>query len=237
MGQLGEPGLELFAVFGGECFRWFQEGHGIQHLYKGVGVYQAVGASFVVVVARCHLGIFQIGVHAGLFVEEPHAEQFRSLLCVALFSAEVPGEGKGGDTVGGGSQTVAVQLVQFGVRYAVAVDVGQSVGFGGVGPVVAGLAHVVVLVSAGRSLLLHHHGEGFGIQQTGGFGFQCLVGVGIERLVDGLLHALQVVGVPDGLGLCARHPEEEGKCPFGCFLFHGFMGFVISLFSVGGAGS
>ena len=43
---------------------------------------------------------------------------------IFFFFAEVPGQCQGGDAVGGCSQTVAVQFVQFGIRYAVAVDVG-----------------------------------------------------------------------------------------------------------------
>ena len=97
---------------------------GIQHLYEGVGVYQSVAAPLVVIVPRYHLRVFQIRIHPGGFVQKPYTDKLSSFPGIFFFFAEVPGQCQGGDAVGGCSQTVAVQFVQFGIRYAVAVDVG-----------------------------------------------------------------------------------------------------------------
>ena len=162
--QLAEPCLQLLGIFGRKRLRLLQQLHGIQHLYKGVTIQHAVATAFAAVVSGYHLRILQVGIHACILVEEPYADKLRCLLGILLFSAEVPGQCQRGDAAGGCSQAVAVELVQFGVRFAVAAHVRQSVGLCGVRPIIAGLAHVVVLVATGRHLLFHHNGKRLYIQ-------------------------------------------------------------------------
>ena len=121
--QLAEPCLQLLGIFGRKRLRLLQQLHGIQHLYKGVTIQHAVATAFAAVVSGYHLRILQVGIHACILVEEPYADKLRCLLGILLFSAEVPGQCQRGDAAGGCSQAVAVELVQFGVRFAVAAYV------------------------------------------------------------------------------------------------------------------
>ena len=50
------------------------------------------------------------------------------------------------------------------IGYAVAVDVRQAVWLCWVGPIVSGLAHIVMLVTAGRCFFFHHDRKGLGVQ-------------------------------------------------------------------------
>ena len=114
--------------------------------------------------SRYHLGILQVWIHTRIFIKEPYADKFRCLLGIFLVAAKVPGKGKSSYTLSCFSEAVAIQLVQFGVRLAVMADVRQAIGFGGIGPIIACLTHVVVLVSATRCLLFQHDGQGAHIQ-------------------------------------------------------------------------
>ena len=170
--QLVEPGFQLLGVAGGEGFALLQQLHGVEHFDERVAVEHAIATAFAVVEAGNHLGVLQVGIHACLLVEEPHADKLGGLLGVGFVAAEVPGQREGGDASGGIAQAVAVEAVQLGVRLSVAIHVGQPVGLRGVGPVVACLAQVVVLVAAGGRLVLHHHAEGLGVEQAVGLAEQ-----------------------------------------------------------------
>ena len=155
--------------------------HGVQHLYERICVDNPEASAFVIVVSHGYLGIFQVRVHARIFIEEPYPDQFGCFLGVSLIAAEVPCQGKGGDTSGSFSQAVTVVFVQLRVRFAVAGDIRKSVRLGGIGPEVACQAHVVVLVSAGGSFFFHHDGDRLYVQQFFRVRFQLLISRCIER--------------------------------------------------------
>ena len=157
--------------------------HGIQHLDEGIGIDDPIATPFIVVVSRYHLGIFQVGVHTRILIKEPYTDQFRSFLGILLVTAEVPGKGKGGDALGGCPEAVTVQLVQFRVRFTVTADVGQSVRFGRVGPEIACLTHVVMLVSAAGCLLFHHDGQGLCVKRSFSIRYQFLISSRKVRLM------------------------------------------------------
>ena len=221
-----EPGFQLLGVAGGEGFALLQQLHGVEHFDERIAVQHAIAAAFAVVEAGNHLGVLQVGIHACLLVEEPHADKLGGLFGVGLVTAEVPGQGKGGDAAGGGAQAVAVEALQLGVGLPVAIHVGQPVGFRGVGPVVACLAQVVVLVAAGGRLVLHHHAEGLGVEQAVGLAEQRPVGGGVEGLVERLFHLGQVPGVPNGLGGQRARRKGEGKGQNGLFEVHVVISYV-----------
>ena len=159
------PLAHLLAVLGGERLRALEQGQSVQRLDQRIGIEHAVGAAAVPVVPLGYLRIVEVGVHAGGGIQEPHPHQLNRLGGVRLVPAEIPHQRQGVDAPAGGTQPVAVVAVQLGVREAVAVDVGQSVGLRGVGPVVSRQAHIVVPVSAGGHVGLVRHAQWPALQE------------------------------------------------------------------------
>ena len=179
---IGKPAAHASGVGGGEGFGGFEPTEFLAEVDKEGGVDDADAAA--VDAAGNGLSEIEVRVHAGGGVEEPVAQQLSCMSGEALVAGFAVGEGEVGDglvhafhggSVGGGGEAV-------GIGFAVTADVGEAVGFGGVGPPVGANAHVVVLVSARRRGGFLHDAEGPGGEGFGGFLKEFLEGGGGWRL-------------------------------------------------------
>ena len=206
MEELGEPLTERLGILGSKGLRTFEQLYGIEHLDKRVGIDHPVTASFAIEFAGHNLRMVQIGIHPRFLVQEPHLQQLGCLLGITFVAAEIPSQREGGDAVGHQRQFRAVEQFEFGIRHAIAADVGQSVGLRRVGPVVATQTQVVVLVATCRHLLLHHHRKRLALQLAFGIVDELTIGRGVGRLFQICLHLGEVAAVPNGLR--PRRPSE-----------------------------
>ena len=209
MEELGKPLSECLGILGGKGLRTFEQLHGIEHLDKRVGIDNPIAASPAVELAGHNLGMVQIRIHPCVLVQEPYSQQFGSLPGITLVAAEIPSQREGGDPIGHQRQFRTVEEFQFGIRHTVASDVGQSVGLGRIGPVVAAQTQVVVLVATGRHLLLHHHRKRLALQFALGLVEKMTIGCGVGRLFQRGFHPGEVSAVPDGLRPRHRYGQKK----------------------------
>ena len=218
-----EPSLQGLRVLLRESIGTFQQLHAIEHLHKRIGIDDPIAATFAVVETGNNLCVVQVRIHARVLIEEPHAQQLRSLLGIALVATEVPGQRERRHTGSHLLQLWAVELFQLGIRHSVATDVGQPVGLRGVGPEVAAQTQVVVLVATGGSLLLHHHRQRSLLHAGIGLLEQLSVGSGIGAVAKMLPHSCQVRLVPNGLCAC-RHDDQKKQGYYHKRSFHVWFG-------------
>ena len=167
----GEPGLDhgLFV----RC----QGGGAAEHQQRvddrgeAARVEHAGGIAAVALVAEADLGVFQMRVHPRGRCDEPCAQPPAGPAGGGFITVQVPRSGEFGDVVAEIPDALAVAAGDLLVVVpAVAAEERQAVGLGWIGPVVAGVAHVVVRIAAGRGLTLVHDSDNGGAQCRGSGG-------------------------------------------------------------------
>jgi len=129
---IGEPFFHSGRDLRRESARFFQHGSGHRDFDQVKGVDDADPAA-----GRNSgdgLGVIQVRIHPRLGIEKEHPEEFGGFGHVAFVSGDLIGGGQCGDGLVQLAHGHPVVAEDVRIALAVALDVGQAVGRGGIGP-------------------------------------------------------------------------------------------------------
>lgn len=163
--EFREPLLDAAPVLSIPISRAFEQADGIHHGSEETAFNDAGAAAGVD--AGDALRILQIWIHSRHRIEKPSAEEEAGARGVALVSCAAVGQRESTRLIGhAGHFRVVGNFGRFGIAFSVMADVGKVSGGAGVEPEIGHLAHIVMIVTAGREGSFVRHGERFLRQGT-----------------------------------------------------------------------